>query len=122
VVGENMRKKCTTEEINYLVKICLDIANIVDRHGEKDKPYLDELGLGYRALSISLRRGMKAVIDLQDDYSKALEYQNNAEIREKSARDFLQEVFEDEYIDTIDNEDKQKIKEFVQQLMKKWEE
>lgn len=117
-----MRKKCTTEEINYLVKICLDIANIVDRHGEKDKPYLDELGLGYRVLSISLRRGMKAVIDLQDDYSKALEYQNNAEIREKSARDFLQEVFEDEYIDTIDNEDKQKIKEFVQQLMKKWEE
>ena len=51
MVGENMRKKCTTEEINYLVKICLDIANIVDRHGEKDKPYLDELGLGYRALS-----------------------------------------------------------------------
>lgn len=122
MVGENMRKKCTTEEINYLVKICLDIANIVDRHGEKDKPYLDELGLGYRALSISLRRGVKAVIDLQDDYSKALEYQNHAEIREKSARDFLQEVFEYEYIDTINNEDKQKIKEFVQQLMKKWEE
>lgn len=122
MVGENMRKKCTTEEINYLVKICLDIANIVDRHGEKDKPYLDELGLGYRALSISLRRGVKAVIDLQDDYSKALEYQNHAEIREKSARDFLQEVFEDEYIDTINDEDKQKIKEFVQQLMKKWEE
>lgn len=122
MVGENMRKKCTTEEINYLVKICLDIANIVDRHGEKDKLYLDELGLGYRALSISLRRGVKAVIDLQDDYSKALEYQNYAEIREKSARDFLQEVFEDEYIDTINDEDKQKIKEFVQQLMKKWEE
>lgn len=122
MVGENMRKKCTTEEINYLVKICLDIANIVDRHDEKDKPYLDELGLGYRALSISLRRGVKAVIDLQDDYSKALEYQNHAEIREKSARDFLQEVFEDEYIDTINDEDKQKIKEFVQQLMKKWEE
>ena len=64
----------------------------------------------------------RQVIDLQDDYSKALEYQNYAEIREKSARDFLQEVFEDEYIDTINGEDKQKIKEFVQQLMKKWEE
>lgn len=45
-----------------------------------------------------------------------LEYQNYAEIREKSARDFLQEVFGDEYIDTINDEDKQKIKEFVQQL------
>lgn len=37
MVGENMRMKSRTEEINYLVKICLDIANIVDRHGEKDK-------------------------------------------------------------------------------------
>lgn len=46
MVGENMRQKSRTEEINYLVKICLDIANIVDRHGEKDKPYLDELRLG----------------------------------------------------------------------------
>lgn len=114
--------KSRTEEINYLVKICLDLANIVDRHGEKDEPYLEELKLGYRALSISLRCGVKAVIDLQDDYSKALEYKNHAEIREKSARDFLQEVFEDGYIDTINDEDKQKIKEFVQQLMKKWEE
>ena len=114
--------KSRTEEINYLVKICLDIANIVDRHGEKDKPYLDELGLGYRALSISLRRGVKAVIDLQDDYSKALEYQSYAEIGEKAARDFLQEVFGDEEIDTINEKDKQKIKEFTQQLMEKWEE
>lgn len=122
MVGENMKMKSRTEEINYLVKICLDIANIVDRHGEKDKPYLDELGLGYRALSISLRRGVKAIIDLQDDYSKALECQNCAEIGEKAARDFLQEVFGDEEIDTINDEDKQKIKEFVQQLMEKWEE
>ena len=114
--------KSMTEEINYLVKICLDLANIVDRHGEKDETYLEELKLVYRDLSISLRRGVKAFIDLQEDYSKALEYQNHAEIREKSARDFLQEVFEDEYIDTINGEDKQKIKEFVQQLMKKWEE
>lgn len=73
-------------------------------------------------MSISLRRGVKAVIDLQDDYSKALEYQNYAEIGEKAARDFLQEVFGDEEIDMINDEDKQKIKEFVQQLMKKWEE
>lgn len=114
--------KSRTEGINYLVKICLDLANIVDRHGEKDEPYLEELKLGYRALSISLRRGVKAVIDLQDDYSKALEYQNYAEIGEKAARDFLQEVFGDEEIDTINDEDKQKIKEFAQQLMKNWEE
>lgn len=122
MVGENMRMKSKTEEINYLVKICLDIANIADRHGEKDKPYLDELGLGYRALSRSLRRGVKAVIDLQDDYSKALEYQSYAEIGEKAARDFLQEVFGDEEIDTINEKDKQKIKEFTQQLTEKWEE
>lgn len=122
MVGENMSMKSKTEDINYLVKICLDIANIVDRHGEKDKVYLEELKLGYRALSISLRRGAKAVIDLQEDYSKALEYQSYAEIGEKAARDFLQEIFGDEEIDTINDEDKQKIKEFVQQLMEKWEE
>ena len=114
--------KSRTEEINYLVKICLDLANIVDRHGEKDEPYLEELKLGYRAFSRSLRSGVKAVIDLQDDYSKALEYQSYAETGEKEARDFLQEVFGDEEIDAINEEDKQKIKEFTQQLMEKWEE
>lgn len=65
--------KSKTKEITNLIKICLDIANIADRKGEEGNAYLEDLGLGYRALSISLRQGAKAVIDLQDDYSKALE-------------------------------------------------
>lgn len=113
--------KSKTKEINNLIKICLDIANIADRKGEEGNAYLEDLGLGYRALSISLRQGAKAVIDLQDDYSKALEHRRYAETGEKEARNFLQEVFGDGEIDTINENDKQKIKDFVKDIMASWE-
>ena len=75
--------KSKTEDINYLVKICLDLANIVDRNGENGVGYLKDLKLGHRALSVSLRRGVKAIVDLQEDYSKAIEYRGYAETGEK---------------------------------------
>lgn len=114
--------KSKTEDINYLVKICLDLANIVDRNGEDGVGYLKDLKLGHRALSVSLRRGVKAIVDLQEDYSKAIEYREYAEIGEKEAKDFLKEIFGDDEIFTINDEDKNKITEFVRQLMEKWEE
>lgn len=113
--------KSKTKEITNLIKICLDIANIADRKDEEGNAYLEDLGLGYRALSISLQQGAKAVIDLQDDYSKALEDRGYAETGEKEARDFLLEVFGDQEIDTINENDKQRIKDFVKDIMKSWE-
>lgn len=100
-----------------LAELSLKIANIVDRQGEKlNFSLADEMNLGYRALSQYLRQGVKAIIDMQDAYANAKEKMNLAETSEQGARNFLKDIFGDEDIDSISDENKAKIKEFVSTL------
>ena len=107
--------------ITRLVQICLDIANIADERGETGEPYFEELGLGYRALSGILRRGCKEIIDLQNNYHGAIEEKNLAKIGEKEAHDVLEEMFGDREVYTINDKDKERIKEFVKSIQDEWE-
>ena len=104
-----------------LIQVCLDVANIADERGKKNERYFEELGLGYRALSGILRRGCKDVIDLQNNYHAAVEAKQLAKIGEKSAVDFLEEVFGDREIDCINDKDKERIKAFVKQIDAEWD-
>lgn len=112
-----------TDYLNRYLQVSLSIANYVDRHGENDDMELaDAMGLGYRALSLYLRRGVKEVIDLQDRYSEAVCSKKLAEIGEQSKTDFLTEIFGDEEPETLNDELKAKIKEFVKTLLNDTEE
>ena len=57
----------TRNYINELVRLCLNLAELADTHGEEDSELdiLRELGLGYRAFSGTLRRGVIEIINLQ---------------------------------------------------------
>lgn len=108
-----------SDRLNKLVEISLRIANYVDEHGRNgDTDLGDELGLGYRALSSYLRAGAKSIIDIQADYQLAIEKKELAEIGEQEMRDFLTEIFGDEESETLNDEYKRKIKEFVGALLK----
>ena len=101
-----------------LAELSLKIANIVDRQGENDDFRLaDSLGLGYRALSSYLRQGVKAISEIQERYSIAHEKTKLAEISERDARNFLIDIFGDEDIDSVSDESKAKIKEFISTLL-----
>lgn len=101
-----------------LANLALKIANIVDRHGENgDFSFADELGLGYRALSQYLRQGVKAIIDIQENYSNAKERMNLSESSEREARDFLKDIFGDEDVDSLPEEQKVKIRDYVSGLL-----
>lgn len=105
-----MKRDC----INKLVELSLRIANYVDEHGRNgDTDLGDELGLGYRTLSSYLRDGVKAIVEIQEDYQIAMERRELAEINEEEIRDFLTEIFGDEEPETLNDEYKRKIKEFV---------
>lgn len=109
--------------INELLRICLNIADLVDEKGEEnDFTFADDLGLGFRALSGYLRSGVKAVIDLQASYHSANEGRILAEIGEKDLQKFVEEVFGDPEPQMINDKDKARIKEFVQGIMKEWDE
>ena len=113
---------CKPDYLCKLSDICLRIANIVDRQGENGSFSLaDELGFGYLALSGYLRSGVKAIADMQMDYSNAKSQKQLAEICEQEMRDFLTDIFGDEEIESINEADKEKIRQFVQELEKEWE-
>lgn len=112
-------------EINNMLKICLNIADLIDEWGHEqnlaERTVTDALGLGYRALSSYLRQGAKAVIDLQAKYRDAIERRDYAEMAKKGAEDFLADVFGDPDIDSINEEDKKRIRELCRQIAEEWE-
>lgn len=112
--------------MNRMLELCLNIANLIDEWGHDgnlaERLITDELGLGYRALSNTLREGVKETVDLQARYRGAIETADLAKYGEKCARDFLEDVFGDREIDSINESDKEQFRELSKQIQKKWDE
>jgi hypothetical protein len=111
---------------NRMLELCLNIADLIDEWGHEENPAVrlitDELGLGYRALSASLRDGVKEAVDLQARYRRAIENADLAKCGEKYARDFLEDVFGDRDIDSINDSDKERFRELYKKIQKEWDE
>lgn len=100
--------------LNKLAELSLRMANVIDRRAENgDDSFPSEVGYGYLALSGYLRNGVKAIADIQNAYSNAVEMRKLAEQSERDARAFLVEIFGDEEVDSLKDEYKEKIKNFV---------
>ena len=120
VMRENSGVK--RDDLARLSEICLRIASIADRNGESGEFELcDELGLGYLALSSYLRAGVKAIIDIQDDLASARADRKYARISEQSMREFIVDIFGDEEPETLNDEYKKRIRDFVGELLKEME-
>ena len=79
-------------DLHRFLKICLDIAEYYDRKGEIDTDFLgdemtDKIGLGYRALTGYIRKGVQEVISLEGNYHTVC-YQRDYE---KSRREEVEE-------------------------------
>lgn len=112
--------------INRFLKVCLDIAEWVDDKSDADKNWFGgdmchDIGLGCRALSGYLRSGVKSVMELQEKYHHANELRNFAESCKESMEEFLRDVFGDAEIYSINDKDKERIKEFVKGIMAEWD-
>lgn len=112
--------------LNNMLKICLNIADYYDNKGDTDEDFLDdelteELGLGYRALTNYLRKGVQEVISLQMNYHSACQQRNFEKSIQESQKEYLLDVFGDEEPYSINDKDKQRIKEFVQSIFAEWD-
>ena len=107
--------------ITRFLQVSLDLANAADE-GVEDHPYWEECNMGCRALSGYLRQGVKCVIDLQSDYYRQKENEKYARMSNDSARDFLKDIFGDRDIDSLNDELKTKLKNYVQHLYDEWDE
>ena len=116
------KREYRPDKLSRLAELCLRIANVIDRHGEKnDYEFSDEVGLGYLALSGYLRDGVKAIADMQMDYSEAVSMKNLAELSENEAREYLKDIFGEEDVDSLNETYKARIKEFAQSLFAEME-
>lgn len=107
------------DSLARLSEICLQIASITDRKGETgDTTYCDELGLGYLALSSYLRDGVKSIIDLQNDLANARADRYYTQMSEQSMREFIVDIFGDKEPETLNDEYKKRIRDFVGELLK----
>lgn len=110
------------KKINRFIQICLDIADVVDEQGKECNNFcIDNLGCGYKVISGYLRRGVQEVIELQSSYHHIKEMKEFAEYSEKEARAVLLDIFGDEELDSLNDDDYTKIKAFCAELRKKWE-
>lgn len=77
--------------------------------------------MGSRAMSNYLRQGVKGVIDLQAECYRQQEMARYARMGQESAEDFLDDIFGDSEIDSVNDEMKAKLKAYVKQLEGEWE-
>ena len=101
------------------VSICLQLADMADERQES--PFDNGLHMGYRVFSGYMRGGVKEIIDLQNDFYGTVFRAEYAEKDEKNARDFLQECFGDREIDSINEEDRNRILFLCNKIRREWE-
>ncbi|MCD7724918.1 MAG: hypothetical protein LUI12_05110 [Clostridiales bacterium] len=104
--------------IAKLVELCLRIANIVDDNGGycNGEQFNEDIGLGYKAFTGYLRKGAKAVIDLQASYYSALDLKRYAEIGEKEALDLIEDIFGDRDAVTLPDSYKEEFRALLKKL------
>lgn len=112
--------KIRMNKIYRFIQICLQLADIADQ--KKETPFHDELSMGCMAFSGYMRQGVKEIIDLKQDYFFTLSRMELAEESEKDARDFLQQCFGDREIDSINEEDRNRILFICNKIRREWEE
>ena len=109
-------------KLGRFIELCFRIASWIDAKSEAGESFtLDEFGLGHLAMSNCLRSGICEVIQLESDLHCAMNRERVAKLGEEDVTDFLEEIFGDRNIDSINDKDKERIKEFVKKIEAEWE-
>ena len=117
------KKECfDSKELHRFLSICLDIAEWVDIKKEAETNWIgsemcEVIGIGCRSLSSRLRKGVRQVIFLQENYHSAKERLGFAETENNDTRNYFIDVFGDEEPYSFNDEDKEKIKAFIGKLI-----
>lgn len=101
------------------VSICLQLADMADE--KQESPFDNGLHIGYRTFSGYMRGGVKEIIDLQNDFYGMAFKAEFAQRDADDARGFLQQCFGDREIDSINEEDRNRILFLCNKIRQEWE-
>lgn len=108
--------KYKSNKFNYFLKVLLDGADLVETF-DIINPFTDGLGMGIRNYPKLIRQGVKEVIDLKQENTDLKDDLEFAEDLLKEYREFIPLDPED-----LTDENKEKIKEFLEKLGEEVEE
>lgn len=103
-------------DISQFLGLCIESAS--NAYANDARLYIEELGLGYRAYSSYMRKGVKAVIDMQGYVDNLCDRVSYLESQVEEYSEFFGDVLESEDVTYLEEEDRQKIGKFIDDLIK----
>lgn len=103
-------------DVNKLIKIMLDLADVADTRQET--PFDKEMGLGYRAFTSYVRKGVQEIIGLKRDYFSACESREYAKMCLKDNEEMLERIFGRTDLDVYNDDELARFKALADEIQK----
>lgn len=103
-------------DVNRLIKIMLDLADVAD--ARQETPFDKEMGLGYRAFTSYVRKGVQEIIDLKRDYFSACESREYAKMELKENEKILEQIFGRTDIEVYTDDELARFKALADEIQK----
>lgn len=103
-------------DVNKLINIMLDLADVADKRQET--PFYKEMGLGYRAFTSYVRKGVQEIIDLKRDYFSACESREYAKMQLKENEKMLEQIFGRTDIEVYTDDELARFKALADEIQK----
>ena len=103
-------------DISRFLGLCLKSAGNASANDER--LYIEELGLGCKAYSNYMRKGVKAVIDLQTYVDNLCDKVSYLESKVEEYSELFGDILDTEYAAYLEAEDRKKIRGFIGTLIK----
>lgn len=110
----------TENKIVRLIEIMLNLADIADE--KQETPFDREMGLGYRAFTGYIRRGVKEIIDLKSKYYSACECEEYAKSNLRDNEEILERIFGRTDLEVYSDEEIARFKALADEIQKEIDE
>lgn len=102
--------------IARLIEILMNLADISDE--KQETPFDREMGLGYRAFTAYIRKGIKDIIDLKSDYYSACESKEYAKSDLKHNEEIIKKIWGRTDLDVYTDEEIARFKTLADEIQK----
>lgn len=106
-----------TNNINRLIKVCLDSAIVAENSDPVDNWFLNELNIGIFAYANYMRQGVKDIIDLQ---TEVINLKSKLRIKDEIVKEY-EKIASLTDLEFLEQEDLDKIKDYINKIVKETE-
>ncbi len=106
--------------INHVIEILLNLADLADT--KQETPFEREIGLGYRAFSMYVRKGAEEIIKLKSEYYSACETRDYAKRCLKNNEEMIEKIFGRTDLDVYNDDEIARFRALADEIQKEIDE